>query len=264
MIPIHKLEKLPVSQRLRKILKIFSEAEYRISQGCVLPEPERIFLLGAGTLLFQTDRFSGPAREALEGALGNLAPRRDLLRGVNSIRHLLLAELGKQTADWDFIDHRRHLDSEKRRIFPGMTIFLEEIRSPYNVGALFRAAESFGAERIFLSPLCASPLHPRSSRTAMGCVSLIPWEHRTLETLEGPCFALETGGISLGNFAFPSQGLLIVGSEELGVSPGALGRADCSLGRVSIPAWGVKGSLNVSVAFGIVIHAWAQSLYKGR
>jgi TrmH family RNA methyltransferase len=53
---------------------------------------------------------------------------------------------------------------------------------------------------------------------------------------------------------------MIVGSEELGVSPQALAAADASLGRVSIPTWGAKGSLNVSVAFGIALQAWAFQL----
>jgi TrmH family RNA methyltransferase len=49
---------------------------------------------------------------------------------------------------------------------------------------------------------------------------------------------------------------MIVGSEELGVSSEMLAIADRSLGRVSIPLAGAKGSLNVSVAFGIVMHLW--------
>ena len=97
----------------------------------------------------------------------------------------------------------------------------------------------------------------------MGCVDILPWERRELFlegcNWHGPVFALETGGIPLNQFAFPRRGLLIAGSEELGVSPQALAAADASLGRVSIPCYGVKGSLNVSVAFGIVMQAWAAS-----
>ena len=78
-----------------------------------------------------------------------------------------------------------------------------------------------------------------------------------------PVFALETGGIPLAEFPFPQQGLLIAGSEELGVSPRALAAADASLGRVSIPCYGAKGSLNVSVAFGIVMQGWAQAIIMG-
>jgi TrmH family RNA methyltransferase len=187
---------------------------------------------------------------------------------LNTIKHLLLNETGRYQADWDFTGSDGHLDPAKRRIFEGMLVYLEDIRSPFNVGAMFRTAESFGAEKIFLSPFCADPRHPRAQRTAMGCVEVLPWERReffaTTEGAELPCvelsypvFALETGGRPLAEFPFPRRGLLIAGSEELGISPHALAVADASLGRVTIPCYGAKGSLNVSVAFGIVMQAWA-------
>jgi len=53
---------------------------------------------------------------------------------------------------------------------------------------------------------------------------------------------------------------MIIGSEELGVSPRALAVADASLGRVSIPCYGSKASLNVSVAFGIAVQAWGEGI----
>jgi TrmH family RNA methyltransferase len=146
-----------------------------------------------------------------------------------------------------------------------MQVYLEDIRSPFNVGSMFRAAESFGVEKIWLSPFCADPRHKRAERTAMGCVDVLPWERLSNDPFavsqekpftERAIFALETGGTPLEDFSFPKRGILIAGSEELGVSPGALAAADTSLGRVSISTYGAKGSLNVSVAFGIVMHAW--------
>ena len=135
---------------------------------------------------------------------------------------------------------------------------------------MFRTAESFGVEKIFLSPFCADPLHRRAQRTAMGCIDIVPWERREffnapeIPELPYPVFALETGGTSISDFSFPQRGLLIAGSEELGVSPRALAAADASLGRVSIPCYGAKASLNVSVAFGITVQAWSTSLIKDR
>jgi TrmH family RNA methyltransferase len=163
-----------------------------------------------------------------------------------------------------------------------MQVYLEDIRSPFNVGAMFRSAESFGAEKIWLSPLCADPRHPRAARTAMGCIDALPWERlekapwdgtasgetpsgtplRDPPPFPGPIFALETGGAGLAAFPFPRRGTMIVGSEELGVSPGALAAAESSLGRVSIPTFGLKGSLNASAAFAIAMQAWAASLAK--
>jgi TrmH family RNA methyltransferase len=103
----------------------------------------------------------------------------------------------------------------------------------------------------------------------MGCIDIVPWERQNffgaseLESPVPPCpvFALETGGVPIEEFSFPRRGLLIAGSEELGVSPRALAAADASLGRVSIPCYGAKASLNVSVAFGIALAAWSR-VYK--
>ena len=73
-----------------------------------------------------------------------------------------------------------------------------------------------------------------------------------------PVFALETGGTPINDFIFPQKGIVIIGSEELGISPEALSQAN--YGTVTIPMNGIKASLNVGVAFGILMHAWTQSL----
>ena len=93
----------------------------------------------------------------------------------------------------------------------------------------------------------------------MGCTEYLPWESKTLEELPGnlPFFALETGGTPIADFRFPRQGIAVIGSEELGVSPEALDKAEA---RVSIPMAGIKASLNVGVAFGILMEAWTRSL----
>ena len=68
----------------------------------------------------------------------------------------------------------------------------------------------------------------------MGCMDYLPWERVSLGEIpaELPVFALETGGTPIEEFDFPERGVVIIGSEELGVSPEALARA--TYGRVSI------------------------------
>ena len=73
-----------------------------------------------------------------------------------------------------------------------------------------------------------------------------------------PIFVLETGGTPIEEFDFPKKGICIIGSEELGVSPAALEKA--TYGRVSIPMTGLKASLNVGVAYGILMQKWVESL----
>ena len=294
MIPLHKLNRLPRSQRLRKAAKIVGEAERRFIVTARLLPDEAEYLGSLIKSLAEDTDFSRVATEALKNAQKSFAPNvvndLEIRRSLNTAYHLLMAETGRYQSDWDFVESSGVLDPSKRRPFPGMQVYLEDIRSPFNVGSMFRAAESFGAEKVWLSPLCADPKHKRAERTAMGCVDVLPWERfphdpfavsgseaspigvhpaessivlgsspnpSLLSFSAGPFFALETGGIPLTDFSFPSHGILIAGSEELGVSPQALAVADASLGRVTIPVYGAKGSLNVSVAFGIVMQAWA-------
>ena len=301
MIPLQKLAKLPRSLRLRKTASIFGGSEHRLVVFEGLPAGEIEYLGALAAFLAHDGGFSAAAIEALKNAQSVLIAAhcandysaagmendsKKIRRVLNTVHHILLTETGRYTSDWDYYESPGVLDSSKRRPFPGMQIYLEDIRSPFNVGSMFRAAESFGAEKMWLSPLCADPRHKRAERTAMGTVDILPWERFSGDPFAeskknagsekctkskkkessvhpfsaGPFFALETGGIDLADFSFPSQGIMIAGSEELGVSPEALAAADASLGRVSIPSYGAKGSLNVSVAFGIVMQAWAAAL----
>jgi TrmH family RNA methyltransferase len=262
-----RLARLPRHQRLRKAERILAAAERNLAGGPGGgPGFSPAYLAELLAFLAGDGEFPPRERQGLEEAARG-APS-DLRRAVNTARHILLSATGRYSADWDFIDGGI-LDGAKRRVFPGMRVYLEDIRSPFNAGAMFRAAESFGVEKLWLSPLCADPRHPRALRTAMGCVDILPWGRAELEDVPGirqdggaaaPCFALETGGVDIADFAFPPQGTLIAGSEELGVSPAALGLADASLGRLSIRTYGAKGSLNVSVAFGIALQRWAEAL----
>ena len=296
MIPLKKLFELPRSQRLRKAANLVRNAQRRFFlTGIFTPDEAEYF--GKMAEMLAGDGFCGAAAQALVTARSGLTctgigGTEGIRRALNAVYNILLNETGRYQADWDFIVPSGTLDTSKRRPFPGMQVYLEDIRSPFNVGSMFRAAESFGAEKLWLSPLCADPRHKRAERTAMGCVDVIPWERFSLDPFAGqpadrqpaagqpapsdrtqaagwdscchfsagPFFTLETGGIPLADFPFPSRGIMIAGSEELAVSPPALAAADASLGRVTIQTYGAKGSLNVSVAFGIVMQAWAAAL----
>ena len=265
MISVEKLKKLPRHQRLHKSLKIISLAEKKLllegRTGLLATD-----LTGITEMLAADPEFPLTIRGALENAGKELKRDDETLRCLNNIKHILTTATGKSTADWDLIDHSGKLDPLARHIFSGMHIFLEDLRSPFNVGSIFRSAESFGVEKILLSSISADPGHARARRSAMGCVDLVSWEKRDLKTLEEyiaasyPVFAMETGGTPLGKFKFPGKGIMLIGSEELGLSPTALSMADSSWGRLSISTLGAKGSLNVSVAAGITLQAWSASI----
>lgn len=190
----------------------------------------------------------------------------DELRLCNCARNHLLALIGSFPAEWDLViaPHSSLLNKEgavkARSFYKGVSVYAEDIRSPFNMGSIFRTAEGMGAEKVYISPFCTDPMQPRAQRSSMGCIETLGWERTDLNSLpeDVPVFALETGGTPINEFVFPKQGICIIGSEELGCSPEALKRAQ--YGRVSIPMKGLKASLNVGVAFGILMQKWCEYL----
>ncbi len=201
----------------------------------------------------------------------------DELRACNTARNHLLAIIGTFPAEWDLIiaPHKTEQSPESapdktstntqvhtRAFYPGVSVYAEDIRSPFNLGSIFRTAEGMGAESVYLSPFCCDPSHPRAVRSGMGCIETIPWKRSSLDELpqDKPIFVLETGGTPIDEFKFPKEGICIIGSEELGASPEAIKKA--TYGCVTIPMIGLKASLNVGVAFGILMQKWVESLNK--
>ncbi len=273
MIPVHKLSQLSPGQRRRKLALLLAQAERELlaaggGTGGRTADSDPDYVRALARLAAEdpkvepaaAERLKALARDALP-ALGDGAEA--LLRLCDVARHAVLAAIGTFPAEWDLI-HRPLSDSMAaapvRRFFPGVAVYAEDIRSPFNLGSVFRTAEAFGAERVMVSPLCVPPEHPRAQRSAMGCMDYLPWERVSLGEIpaELPVFALETGGTPIEEFDFPERGVVIIGSEELGVSPEALARA--TYGRVSIPMRGIKASLNVGVAFGVLMQAWTAYL----
>jgi RNA methyltransferase, TrmH family len=261
MFPVAKLKELSLKTALKKTALILKSIEIELVRGRMLhEEPQTRHYLNSLLAVLKErplpDAVAGPAA-ALEQT-ASYASAETFLRAVNGFRHALLGHLGAEAAEWDLLDTRTGaLDSGRRRVYP-ISVYLEEIRSPFNVGSIFRTAEAFGVNRLWLSPAVPSPVHPRSRRTSRGAEAVLAWSIAGLNeaAAAGPVFALETGGRPLKDFSFPKQGTVLLGSEELGLSPEALAIADNSLGRVSIPMAGAKRSLNVAVAFGILMQWW--------
>jgi TrmH family RNA methyltransferase len=263
VFPFSRLGELSPRTRQRKIARILQGIEVEAAAG---HPPDPAYLAG---VLHHVGGAMGPAvleaAEALSARLEGAPGSPELLRQINALRHALLAALRAEPAEWDLVDSRTgRLDRGGIRTLP-MAAWLEDLRSPFNVGSIFRTAEAFGMERLYLSPATPSPDHPRARKTSLGAESVLPWQRAGLGEVagRGGVFALELGGQTLDRFSFPRSGIVLVGSEELGLSPEALRAADAQLGRVSIPLQGAKRSLNVSVAFGILVNAWRRTITEG-
>jgi tRNA G18 (ribose-2'-O)-methylase SpoU len=150
-------------------------------------------------------------------------------------------------------------------------LVLHDIRSAYNVGAIFRTADGAGVSKIYLSGYTPCPpnrnkLHKTQAnkmieKTALGAEKNIPWEkcddlEKLLEKLRSnkiKIVALEKtkNSIDIKNFKISFPVALILGNEVDGVSKSILKKCDAI---VSIPMRGKKESLNVSVAAGIAMY----------
>lgn len=269
MIQPDKLHQLKGGQRRRKLALCFGSLERDIAgiaekghEYAFLSLSREEYIKKIVSIFIEDPKLPENAKIELENLLRQ-SPF-DERRICNTAKNHLLTIIGSFPAEWDLViaPHKKPEEGivEKRFFYPGLYVYAEDIRSPFNLGSIFRTAEAMGAEKLFISPFCTDPLHPRCQRSAMGCVDSIPWERVKLEALpkDVPCFVLETGGTAIENFDFPKKGIVIIGSEELGVSPDALSFA--KYGRVTIPMTGIKASLNVGVAFGILMYAWTEKL----
>jgi len=269
MITIRKLKSLPPRTRLRKIVTLLEDWERKLVQG---DSVDRLYYRQILELLLEEpDEAMQPYHAAIQNLIFCLRSgfsEQDeksspaIQRNLHHLRYGFMNSLGIVPADWDFYHPRTgEMYRNPEMVLPA-GLYLDDIRSPYNVGSIFRTAEAFGIEKIYLSRYTASPTHKRALRTSMGCTLSVPWETVELEHIAASqtLFALELGGDELGDFHFPERGVAVIGSEELGISPEARKLARQSGGIVSIPLRGAKASLNVSVAVGVLLNAWTSSI----
>ncbi len=139
-------------------------------------------------------------------------------------------------------------------------LVLDNLRSAFNVGSIFRTADAARLSGIYTCGYTAHPPHPKLDKTALGTLSYIETCHfaTTVQAIEHlrarqvPVWALETTSQSrcYTEPDYPRPLALIVGNEALGVDRAALERCD---ELVEIPMYGYKNSLNVAAASAVLV-----------
>ncbi len=145
-----------------------------------------------------------------------------------------------------------------------MHVLLDNIRSLYNVGSVFRTAVGVGIKKLHLCGMTATPENPRLAKTALGAEKSLPWEYHNNALLAGKelveegysLWAVEggKGATSLFDAESPQPNeriVLIIGNELAGIDPELLKICEKVL---YIPMQGGKESLNLTVAFGIAAY----------
>ena len=174
------------------------------------------------------------------------------------MRKLTLEELDKSRPD---------LSEIQMNPFP-IYVVLDNIRSLWNVGSIFRTSDGVRISKLYLCGITGKPPRKEIEKTALGATDTVPWEYvqdaRTLITklkADGIkiCVLEHTNEsknyISLTKKDFPL--CLVVGGEISGVSKNIVTQADCA---IEIPMFGMKQSLNAAVAYGIAVFEFVRIL----
>lgn len=150
-----------------------------------------------------------------------------------------------------------------------LIVVLDDIRSLYNVGSVFRSCDAFRVEAVYLCGITAVPPHPEIHKTALGAEDSVAWRHfeNALQAVE----VLHAEGVFIYSVeqVEESQKLqtlrleknkryaVVLGNEVKGVHQSVV---DASDGCLEIPQFGTKHSLNVSVTAGIVLWEFTKGL----
>jgi len=143
-----------------------------------------------------------------------------------------------------------------------LIVVLDNVRSLHNVGSVFRTADAFLVEAIYLCGITSTPPHAEIHKSALGAENTVDWKHyedthealKELKASGYTVFAIEQAS---GSTLLPVLELdstkkyaVILGNEVKGVQQSVVDACD---GCIEIPQFGTKHSLNVSVTAGVII-----------
>ncbi len=158
--------------------------------------------------------------------------------------------------------NRKSVEEFKQSAKKPIIVVLENIRSAYNVGSVFRTADAFLLEAIYICGYTCKPPHKEIKKTALGAEDSVAWKHfentdvaiQALHELGYGIFAVEqaVGSTPLNEFNYlPDEKIAVIfGNEVTGVEQATI--QQCS-GCIEIPQFGMKHSLNIATAAGVVL-----------
>lgn len=139
----------------------------------------------------------------------------------------------------------------------GVTLVLDEIRDPGNLGTLIRIADWYGVNNIICSPSCVDWYNPKVISASMGSFTRVNGFYTELSGFLSKQKSIVVGGFlegkSIYEYKFPESGFLVIGSESHGISKEVrkyIGE------KVTIPRIGKAESLNAAVSGAIILDRW--------
>lgn len=166
--------------------------------------------------------------------------------------------------------NRLSVDAFKEAPKMPLIVVLDDVRSMYNIGSVFRTCDAFRVEAVYLCGITAQPPHPEIHKTALGGEDSVSWRYfktakKAVEELHRNntfVYAVEQceGSTKLQELSpdqSPLKFAVVFGNEVKGVHQEVVDLCD---GCLEIPQFGTKHSMNVSVTAGIVIWEFARQL----
>lgn len=151
-----------------------------------------------------------------------------------------------------------------------LIVVLDDVRSLYNVGSVFRSCDAFRVEAVYLCSITATPPHPEIHKTALGGEDSVAWRYfasatEAVEELKRNgyfVYSIEQveGSTKLQHLTLNrhQRYAVVFGNEVKGVNQTTV---DACNGCLEIPQFGTKHSLNVSVTAGIVVWEFARKMF---
>ena len=182
---------------------------------------------------------------------------------INIVIHSVMRKI--RTIEMKRLTVEEYREAEKLPLI----VVLDDVRSMYNIGSVFRTCDAFRVEAVYLCGICQTPPSTEIHKTALGAEESVDWKYfktalDAVEELKKQGYTVLSveqveHSTKLQTFV-PQKGLkyaVVMGNEVKGVHQEVV---DASDGCLEIPQLGTKHSMNVSVTTGIIIYKFAEAL----
>ncbi len=244
-------------KKVEEIHKLFIGIEQESSDG----KYDQMFLQELIIMIGDLEKSTDPILQKLSKYKNSISPTMTL-RHLSTIAVPFERYLKKGMADDEFLimnTDRAHLVTPRVPLH----FIVDNMRSAFNVGSIFRTADTLGAQKIWLTGYTPTPHQPQVERAALGAAFVVEWEQKSFtETInhlikEGYYIvALETSSKAIdiaADFNFDKPTAFLIGNERFGLDKDQL---ELAHEVRKIPTFGIKNSLNAGVAAAIAGYEW--------
>lgn len=233
-----------------KLITSLQQKKYRVKSGLFVAE---------GKKLIQDLLSQGVTLQALYATLENDFEE-DVLQIISSTELNKISFLKTANTCLALFEIPRHINSEKK----GLTIVLDSVNDPGNLGTIIRLCDWFGVEQIICSENTVDCYNPKVVQATMGSIARVKVQYldilKFLKASKFPIYGACMDGNNSYKQKLPENAILIMGNEARGISTEIMDLLDH---KITIPKFGAlqkAESLNVAMATGILLSEFKRNL----